>query len=44
VRAAAASSLPSETFELDAGIAAAPAVLGGPVEQAPRATAPGQAP
>ncbi|MEV4124625.1 PPE domain-containing protein [Nocardia sp. NPDC049707] len=42
-RAAAASALPGESVELDAGIAAAPAVLGGPVETA-QATATGQAP
>ncbi|MGW0250969.1 PPE domain-containing protein [Nocardia goodfellowii] len=43
VRAGAASAQPDKPFEVEAGFAAAPPVLGGPAEPAPRATAPGAA-
>ncbi|MEV6273913.1 PPE domain-containing protein [Nocardia sp. NPDC051832] len=43
LRAGAASAQPDKPFEVEAGFAAAPPVLGGPAEPAPRATAPGAA-
>ncbi|MCP2317571.1 PPE family protein [Nocardia amikacinitolerans] len=43
LRAGAASAQPDKPFEVDAGFAAAPAVIGGAAEPAPRATASGAA-
>ncbi|WP_067833201.1 PPE domain-containing protein [Nocardia lijiangensis] len=43
LRAGAASAQPDKPFEVEAGFAAAPAVIGGAAEPAPKATAPGAA-
>ncbi|MFC9892426.1 PPE domain-containing protein [Nocardia sp. NPDC127579] len=43
LRAGAASAQPDKPFEVEAGFAAAPAVLGAAAEPAPKATAPGAA-
>ncbi|WP_194817364.1 PPE domain-containing protein [Nocardia sp. XZ_19_385] len=43
LRAGAASVQPDKPFEVESGFTAAPPVLGGPAEPAPRATAPGAA-
>ncbi|MCP2289319.1 PPE domain-containing protein [Nocardia amikacinitolerans] len=43
LRAGAASAQPDKPFEVDAGFAAAPAVIGGAAEPAPKATASGAA-
>ncbi|MEV0031884.1 PPE domain-containing protein [Nocardia sp. NPDC050793] len=43
LRAGAASAQPDKPFEVEAGFAAAPAVIGGAAEPAPKTTAPGAA-